>query len=178
MSDAEVKKKLFKLDKNEYLLYDEHFLEQYKLYVEITDDNSNRRVDANRFYITINSLMLSLIGVILKIGENTEVLYFWVFLVFIICKIINYDKYTVNIRNHYFIISTCISNWRFFHHVLLRFQHIRYHPLQEKICFHQSIYLSYHSVVSLIISLESLVYFPSNSPISLQIVLLSIIGLK
>ena len=40
--------------------YDEHLLEQYKLYVEMTDQVSTRRAHTNRFYVSLLSGLLAL----------------------------------------------------------------------------------------------------------------------
>lgn len=46
----------------------EHLLEQYKLYVQMADNISNRRAQANTFYITVLSGFLALIPVIDQLG--------------------------------------------------------------------------------------------------------------
>jgi len=43
-------------------LYQNHILEQYKLYVEMTDRISSRRNVANLFFLTLNSTILGAIG--------------------------------------------------------------------------------------------------------------------
>lgn len=54
--------------------YHEHLLEQYKLYVEMTDNVSERRQSANNYFLTVNSILVSLFGVLsgfnLNAGEN------------------------------------------------------------------------------------------------------------
>ena len=49
--------------------FPEHLLEQYKLYVEMADRVSSRRAQANRFYISLLSVLL----VLLSIGVSREV---------------------------------------------------------------------------------------------------------
>ncbi len=39
--------------------FQDHLLEQYKLYVEMADKISSRRASANEFFLTINTLLLS-----------------------------------------------------------------------------------------------------------------------
>lgn len=43
-------------------LYQNHILEQYKLYIETTDKISSRRNAANIFFLTLNSTILGAIG--------------------------------------------------------------------------------------------------------------------
>lgn len=44
--------------------YRQHILEQYKLYVEMADRISQRRITSNTFFVTITSLILTTYGVI------------------------------------------------------------------------------------------------------------------
>lgn len=48
--------------------FKEHLLEQYKLYVEMTDRISDRRERTNRFYISLLSAFLALFSII--VGRN------------------------------------------------------------------------------------------------------------
>ena len=52
--------------------YKEHLFEQYKLYVESVEKTSDRRQHANNYFITINTALISLIGLSfqIKIFEN------------------------------------------------------------------------------------------------------------
>lgn len=52
--------------------YQEHLFEQYKLYVESVEKTSDRRQHANNYFITINTALISLIGLSfqIKIFEN------------------------------------------------------------------------------------------------------------
>ncbi|OWK27002.1 MAG: hypothetical protein US76_00755 [Parcubacteria group bacterium GW2011_GWA2_38_13b] len=47
--------------------YKEHLFEQYKLYVESVEKTSNRRQHANNYFITINTALISLIGLSFQI---------------------------------------------------------------------------------------------------------------
>lgn len=49
--------------------YHEHLLEQYKLYVEMTDNVSERRDRSNAFYLTLLSALLVIISAIVGIWE-------------------------------------------------------------------------------------------------------------
>lgn len=52
--------------------YKEHLFEQYKLYIESVEKTSDRRQHANNYFITINTALISLIGLSfqIKIFEN------------------------------------------------------------------------------------------------------------
>jgi len=52
--------------------YKEHLFEQYKLYVESIEKTSDRRQHANNYFITINTTLISFIGLSfqIKIFEN------------------------------------------------------------------------------------------------------------
>ena len=47
--------------------YKEHLFEQYKLYVESIEKTSDRRQHANNYFITINTALISLIGLSFQI---------------------------------------------------------------------------------------------------------------
>ena len=56
--------------------YQEHLLEQYKLYVEMADRISSRRQSANSFFLSINTAIASLLGYVgLEHQNKTD--YFW-----------------------------------------------------------------------------------------------------
>lgn len=46
--------------------YQDHILEQYKIYVEMADRISSRRNLTNTFFLTLNSILISAIGFALK----------------------------------------------------------------------------------------------------------------
>ena len=46
--------------------YSDHFLEQYKLYVEMTDRVSQRREQANRFYVSLVAAIVALLVVLAR----------------------------------------------------------------------------------------------------------------
>ena len=52
--------------------YRAHLLEQYKLYVEMADRVSQRRMDTNKFFISIHTFMITLMSLFSK--GNTAVL--------------------------------------------------------------------------------------------------------
>jgi len=70
--------------------YQEHLLEQYKLFVETADKVTERRLNANNYFLTINAFLISLFGVLANFS-NTGPLgsKIWSFLVpvagFLVC---------------------------------------------------------------------------------------------
>jgi len=58
---------LFKVDEKDYgQAYKEHLLAQYQLYVENMEKISDRRQNANNYFITINTVLVSFMGVLLQ----------------------------------------------------------------------------------------------------------------
>ena len=53
--------------------YQDHLLEQYKLYVEMADRVSQRRDQSNRFYVTIISALVALLVVLARLGAADSV---------------------------------------------------------------------------------------------------------
>lgn len=63
---------LFKAEKSEYGdNYHAHYLEQYKLYVEIADRISSRRHSANSFFLSVNTAVITIIGY-LQLGQSAS----------------------------------------------------------------------------------------------------------
>ncbi len=52
-------------------MFREHLLEQYKLYVQMADNISNRRSIANGFFLTINTFLLSGLSLVSSIRPNS-----------------------------------------------------------------------------------------------------------
>ena len=50
--------------------FDQHRLEQYKLYVEMADRVSSRRMTANSFFVTINTALVALLGLAVAKDET------------------------------------------------------------------------------------------------------------
>jgi len=74
------KNNLFRVDEQGYgVNYKEHLFEQYKVYIESIEKISDRRQNANNYFITINTALISLIGLFcqLKIIEHI----FWMKLI-------------------------------------------------------------------------------------------------
>jgi len=58
---------LFKISEKNYgKAYKEHLLAQYQLYVENMEKISDRRQNANNYFITINTVLISFMGVLLQ----------------------------------------------------------------------------------------------------------------
>jgi hypothetical protein len=65
------------VDKDKYgENFNEHLLEQYKLYVEMADRISERRMQTNKFYISLLSGLLALLSVLVSIGNLNQTLIF------------------------------------------------------------------------------------------------------
>ena len=52
--------------------YKDHLLVQYKLYVEMADKVSERRQSANNFLLTVNSVLVSLFGILSGFGTSQQ----------------------------------------------------------------------------------------------------------
>ena len=58
---------LFKVPAKEYgEHYQNHLLEQYKLYVQMADKISERRQAANSFYLTVNTALIAFLGLVAR----------------------------------------------------------------------------------------------------------------
>lgn len=63
MADGGVTKKLLGVDQSHYKGdYHAHLLEQYKLFVAMTDKTSERRLTTNSFFLTLNSALITAMG--------------------------------------------------------------------------------------------------------------------
>lgn len=58
-----IEDKLYSSNKESYgSSYDAHYIEQYKLYVEMADRISNRRQQANSFFLSVNTVVIAIVG--------------------------------------------------------------------------------------------------------------------
>lgn len=57
--------------------YKKHLLEQYKLYVEMADKISSRRADANTYFLSINTILLTAIGILSRLGSSFLTFHPW-----------------------------------------------------------------------------------------------------
>lgn len=71
--EAKIKKILFAKEERSYgSNYKEHCLEIYKMYVEKADAISSRRESANTFFLSVNTVLIGLIGYLDKSHECTK----------------------------------------------------------------------------------------------------------
>ena len=67
-----IRAELFSIKREDYgVNYNQHLLEEYKMYVNMMDKTSERRASANTFFLTINSAIIGLMGLLLKISGGT-----------------------------------------------------------------------------------------------------------
>lgn len=71
--------------------YQAHLLEQYKLYVQMADQVSQRRVAANNYLLTVNASLVALYGLASSFGDGSGKWKLWVYAVpaagFLVCLI-------------------------------------------------------------------------------------------
>lgn len=84
-------KSILKVDEKEYgQEYKNHLFSQYQLYVESSEKISDRRQNANNYFITINTVLISFLGILfqVKIFENIVWIKFLISLIGIIICVI------------------------------------------------------------------------------------------
>jgi quinol-cytochrome oxidoreductase complex cytochrome b subunit len=63
---------LFTVDEKSYgNNYKKHLFMQYKLCVEMADRTSSRRITANNFFLSVNTLLVAAIGALSRLGSNS-----------------------------------------------------------------------------------------------------------
>lgn len=70
---------LFKVQEPDYGdNFTSHYLEQYKIYVEMADRISSRRQSANSFFLTVNTALVAIVGYV-QLGRNvyTNGSFYW-----------------------------------------------------------------------------------------------------
>ena len=109
-----IKKELFSTSSKNYGdLYQEHLINQYKLYVEIANNTSNMRASANTYFLTINSAIIAITGLLTQIINCplhiSIVVYFYIniWCYFICC---------LDINNSILFKSKC---WQIFHYTFI-----------------------------------------------------------
>jgi hypothetical protein len=61
------------IDKKTYgKLYKEHYLEQYKIYINSIDKISDRRESANKYFVSVNSALIVLSGFIVQYANSKK----------------------------------------------------------------------------------------------------------
>ncbi len=74
------KDELFSKSKEEYgENYQNHLLEQYKLFVQMADNISERRSKTNTFFLSVNSFLLTALGIFTKIVLDVDVGLWWLY---------------------------------------------------------------------------------------------------
>lgn len=62
--------KLFSVDEKSYgAKYQDHLFEQYKMYVKGVEKNSDRRNNANKYFVTIQTAVIGVIGLTFQFGR-------------------------------------------------------------------------------------------------------------
>lgn len=78
-----MKTNLFKNSEKEYGNdYKNHYIEQYKIYLESIEKISDRRQSANKFFLTINAVLISIIGLSFQNDFLKDILFFKSFITF------------------------------------------------------------------------------------------------
>jgi len=86
------------MDKNKYgEKFNEHLLEQYKLYVEMADRISERRMQTNKFYISLLSGLLALLSILVSVGKLNQTL---IFVIISLLGIVLCILWHINIRSY------------------------------------------------------------------------------
>lgn len=79
-----MKTNLFKNSEKEYGNdYKHHYIEQYKIYSESIEKISDRRQSANKFFLTINTVLISIIGLSFQNDFLKNILFFKLFITFV-----------------------------------------------------------------------------------------------
>ncbi|MDQ7095639.1 hypothetical protein REC12_18780 [Desulfosporosinus sp. PR] len=71
----------------------DHYFEQYKLYLEMTDRVSARRVLANAFFLTLHTSLIALLGVLYKEGLKEP--RFWMLIPLIGIELLCYSWWAI-----------------------------------------------------------------------------------
>lgn len=91
MADAEVSKRLHGIEQAHYKGdYQAHLLEQYKLFVCLTDKTSERRLSTNNFFLALNSALITAMGLAFpqlreKVGDKWFILVSLLGMVLCVC---------------------------------------------------------------------------------------------
>ena len=57
--------------------YQDHLLEQYKIYYESAEKISSKRQTANSFFVTLNTAIIALVSYV-HVGSSTSTKYYWI----------------------------------------------------------------------------------------------------
>ena len=82
MNEKEEIKKLFSISEKDFgEKYRDFLFEQYKLFLQMTDNLNHRRSLANSFFLSVNTGLLSVLGLMANLGINSlPVSGLWIFL--------------------------------------------------------------------------------------------------
>lgn len=96
-SNNELATVILSTSKDEYgSSYQDHLLDQYKLYVEMADKISERRANANSFFLTVITALISIVGIVSGFGTQAiSVFSFWITTVSIVGLILCYSWYRI-----------------------------------------------------------------------------------
>ncbi len=96
-NDDELARVVLSTSKDEYgSSYQDHLLDQYKLYVEMADKISERRANANSFFLTVITALISIVGIVSGFGTQAiSVFSFWITTVSIVGLILCYSWYRI-----------------------------------------------------------------------------------
>lgn len=64
------------INKNYGKLFHEHLLKQYELYVNTSTDVSSKRLESNKFYLTLNSVIFGFASYLTLLNNNLIILLF------------------------------------------------------------------------------------------------------
>jgi len=77
-TDNNLETQLFAVDEKTYgRNYKKHLLAQYKLCVEMADKISSRRSTANNFFLSVNTLLITAIGILSRFGSSFATFSLW-----------------------------------------------------------------------------------------------------
>jgi len=86
------------VDKDKYgEKVNEYLLEQYKLYVEMADRISKRRMQTNKFYISLLSGLLALLSILVSMGKFNQTV---IFIIISLLGIALCTLWHINIRSY------------------------------------------------------------------------------
>lgn len=81
---------LFNIQKEDYgEEYENHCLKQYEMYVGLTEKTTERRLKCNSYFISLNSFLVSLIGIINFSGVFLNIQIIWLILTIIFGVVLN-----------------------------------------------------------------------------------------
>jgi hypothetical protein len=81
---------LYNVNKKDYCDdYEDHCMKQYEMYVGLMDKTSERRIGCNKFFISLNSFLVSLIGILHFSGVFLNIQIVWLIITIIFGVLLN-----------------------------------------------------------------------------------------